>query len=410
MIKLTTNNTVEVDAAFARPPSYPMEILRAIAAAYAVPELQELSASLFRGLYSLITKIDVSDPARAIYATRFTLAKDSNTSVESISRLLRWLEKHSFITRQQKSRPGLRGSDGLIFPSKKLLKALFIGYQYPNAKPPTSPHPSFQSVRPEQTLTPPPQFNDRDTENQVRIQGKSVPADLADLVQAKHLTLGGLFKLMSIAKRHGKRLSDVVAVVRPALANARNVYSYLLSLIKQDKDYSALVKQEQDATAEQHQHTQEKALVQRKAEEWIGQCFEASEGDTSRFTRVTENGYLEVCDRATGRVTGSDWISLAFVQAVQDGRLIRAGSALAPGPVGDFDSPVSALQNINLKRQYGDPQRLAKKDSQAVRQAPASTEVSHAKVGKTPDLALKSHRSKPPSGMLEQMKALLRTC
>ncbi|WP_458764316.1 helix-turn-helix domain-containing protein [Cupriavidus basilensis] len=76
------------------------------------------------------------------------------------------------------------------------------------------------------------------------IQGKTVPADLAWLVQERQLRLSGLFLLMKLARTASQRLSDVVAATRHALAKleGKELFAYLAALVRKPVDFTHIAK------------------------------------------------------------------------------------------------------------------------------------------------------------------------
>ena len=85
-----------------------------------------------------------------------------------------------------------------------------------------------------------------------------IPADLA-VLETSGLTRFAIFKLMGVATRKGKRLSDVVkAMSRETLLGAKNLYSYMVKLLDIDRDWTTY---QAPAVA---RHEAQKAAAQRK--------------------------------------------------------------------------------------------------------------------------------------------------
>lgn len=122
------------------------------------------------------------------------------------------------------------------------------------------------------------------------LQGKTVPVDLAGLVENQGMSLFGLLQLMKLAKASGKRLSDVVQVCRAALdpLTGRELYAYLRTLIGKDCDYSHIAAQR----AEDKRKAAEAAASKKLAEEVRknhretvrGKSYVLENGNTVRFT------------------------------------------------------------------------------------------------------------------------------
>lgn len=85
-----------------------------------------------------------------------------------------------------------------------------------------------------------------------------IPADLA-ILETAGLNRFAIFKLMGVATRKGKRLSDVVkAMSRETLLGAKNLYSYMVKLLDIDRDWTTY---QAPAVA---RHEAQKAAAQRK--------------------------------------------------------------------------------------------------------------------------------------------------
>jgi hypothetical protein len=337
--------TVDVAGAAVRVPSYPLSILKGCASIDEVPEFRDLPDGFIRVVMRLVKKISVATPFQPIFARRETLARESNKSCETVGRAIRWLEENELITRQQKSRPGLRGSEALIRPTKKFITALGIGASpKPNA-PATTARPvviSDGSVsanqvnnlkrQSEETACKSDYQKKLSTEGDfvakkatgVRIDGKSLPAELVWMVSDGNLPATGVLRLMKIAKETGKRLSDVVAVAYQYLVKLRGraLFAYVSTLLRQDKDYRQIIKVQTETIATEHKAQQDRDLVARKSEEWQGRRFQAHDG---RIFTVEAKGYLQVSTGDTGRVLGGQWIDIYFVDAVIEGKLRSAG-------------------------------------------------------------------------------------
>lgn len=349
-------NTKNVDAAMAdvssRMPSYPLSILIGCAALDEVDAFHNLPDGFWRVVTRLVKKISVATPFQAIFARRDTLAKESGKSVETVGRALRWLEEEGFITRQQKARRCLRGSESHLHPTPKLIGALGIG-QKRRTTAQTAP----------QCIAAPPQvvnvvnkdLTDLSTEPAVKIDGsvsalqvhsllkkkqsdetrastsstpkprqttivdgKVIPNDLVWMSKDRGLPATGILRLMKLASQAGQRLSDIVGLCRAALAalNGKALFAYVRKLIGQDKDYSAMLRKATDDTAKEHQRRQDAELINRKTCEWRGQRYISKDQQKTWF--VGDSGF--VIQHDDGRARRMD---RAFVDAVMNGNLRR---------------------------------------------------------------------------------------
>lgn len=116
-----------------------------------------------------------------------------------------------------------------------------------------------------------------------------IPADLA-ILETAGLNRFAIFKLMGIATRKGKRLSDVVkAMSRETLLGAKNLYSYMVKLLAVDRDWTTY---QAPAVA---RHAAQKAAAQRKHD--LGAALQAITqacAVTGALTNLTRETYWKV--------------------------------------------------------------------------------------------------------------------
>jgi hypothetical protein len=420
--------------------SYPSAIARACAAIDETPAFRDLPDGYIRVVVRIVKKIRLCCLNSPIFASRGALAQESGKSLETVGRVVKWLEDRGLIHRAQKARAGLRGSTSPITPTTALLQALtLLGEASPAtsmtdlhsplggeprtadvpsapdsdapdrsiltapsaASTPTDPHhlapmaaaasalaseaqpsvvPStapvvtppasasadatavasdcmgvFPSVPPvpcalKPLIAPIPAvvafgplttgnpvrgtasavridaskstLPQQSKENQpawpapfVKIDGCTVPSELAWLITRNALKATGVLALMKLAGSRKQRLSDIVAASRKYLEGLtdRSLFAYLRKLVMQDRDYRALV--EEDVKA--HQASQDKARLGRKAVELEGRAFKTRDGRIELFVKA--NGLLHQVapDRAGYRP-----MDQAFLDAIEDGRLV----------------------------------------------------------------------------------------
>lgn len=332
-----------------RVPSYPMSILRGCASIDEVDAFKELPDGFIRVVMRLIKKIDVTSPEKAIFARRETLAREAGKSCETVGRALRWLEDQGFIYRKQVTRKFLRGSDSHIHPTRKMIEALGFGHQktkpapvnkidkrqeFNKGAPAVNSEGSLsafqnlninihkQSGKPGETVdklsTKPKPTQPR--KGVVKIQGKSLPEDLAWLVNKGRLKATAVLKLMKLARNSGKLLSDVVIVTQQYLQalQGHELFAYVRSLIQQNKDYQYIAKQMQNTATAESLKTQEQELVTRKSYEWAGRKLKNPL--TDRHYLVDKNGFVYAFEK--NKEIGSLQINLKFINDVQEGRLV----------------------------------------------------------------------------------------
>ena len=108
------------------PTIYPSAIARACSVIDESPVFRDLPDGYIRVLIRIVKKIRLSCPRSAIFASRETLAQESGKSVETVGRVVKWMEDRGLIQRTQKARAGLRGSTSPITPTVGLLQALAL--------------------------------------------------------------------------------------------------------------------------------------------------------------------------------------------------------------------------------------------------------------------------------------------
>lgn len=89
-----------------------------------------------------------------------------------------------------------------------------------------------------------------------------IPEDLVWLTQAG-LTHPQVFKLMGEARKHGKRLSDIAAVIRSATSGitGHRLYAYVLKICHIEKDFSAINKAKEERRALELEKTETQAFI-----------------------------------------------------------------------------------------------------------------------------------------------------
>lgn len=324
-----------------RVPSYPMSILRGCASIDEGDAFKDLPDGFIRVVMRLVKKIDVMTPDKAIFARRETLAREAGKSCETVGRALRWLEEQGFISRKQVTRKGLKGSDAHIRPTPKMIEALGFCHRKTNSKaetPPTNSHlePAVNndgSISALQKHSINKQSDEpvvqklstnvdpvRPVKKTVKVQGRSLPVDLAWLVTEGQLKATGVLRLMTLAKQSGKLLSDVVTVSKCYLQKlaGNDLFAYVRSLLKQDKDFKRIIENETNEAEDRFLKTQRKELIARKAQEWVGRRFREKQG--VRVYLVEKGGNLAVSEN--GKSIGVNWVNGDFVDAVQEGRLL----------------------------------------------------------------------------------------
>lgn len=292
--------------------TYPGAISRACAALDEIPEFRAMPDGYLRVVLRIIKKINLARFSSPIVASRSTLAAESGKSTETVGRVLRWLEDKELIQRQQKARPGLRGSESPIVPTAKLLDALQLTGQANVHK--SSPSPvsadGSKSVPPKQSFG----KQHAGRASFARIDGKTLPADLAVLCQ-QGLKATGILALMSEARKAGKRLSDIVQATQQYIAglSGRDLYAYLRALIAKDRDYARQVCEtaKNQAAEQQRQHLSEKAEAMR------GRKYQTRDGRMR--IEILGNALVSVTEQ--GRGAYSSRFDQSWLDAIEAGKL-----------------------------------------------------------------------------------------
>lgn len=335
---------------------YPSAIARACSILDESPLFKDLPDTYLRVVIRIIKKISLNCLKKPIVASRATLSLESGKSVETVGRVVKWLEERGLIERTQRPRAGLRGSSSPITPTEKLLEVLTLRIAVTEqAKPvedapppvdnsisvkPVPPRTGGQShvqsdgsisTRQEQSKeNQPGHFVPKASSVDKNGQQKNtrafetdrgpvfIPMDLSWMVEKAGLRATAVLKLMQYARGQQKRLSDVVQVTRKYLENLKDksLFAYLHKLLKEDRDFSAVAHKEQKT----HQEEQEKARLEQKAIELEGRSFKSRDGKLR--INVRANGRLEFI--RAGVMMGSSPMlkNPDFLRAIDEGRLM----------------------------------------------------------------------------------------
>lgn len=302
-------------------PRYPWTICHAVAKVFDIAELMELSDSCRHVLVSLIKKVDQNHGRSPIYARRETIANEVGKSVETVYRALRELETKQYIEarEQQKDRYG-KLTDSLIVFSKQLCDLLDL---------PSSP--SVKSDRPYNQRSSlqylHKQSNEAVDKNKLKPKlpaqpaaKKGLPEDLAILVQ-QGLSQPAVFKLMGMATRAGKRLSEVVAYAKLHLSKytSHGLYGFLVKLIQRNIDYAYIASQQREKEV---MKCQAKA-IQVKSSELRGKTFVSTSRSDVRYQIDRANPmylYVFVAQGDKWKDRGQQAVSSDFMEGIESGR------------------------------------------------------------------------------------------
>jgi len=300
---------------------YPSAIARACSALDEAALFRDLPDGYFRVLIRIVKKINLARLLAPIVASRATLAKESGKSVETVHRVVKWLEERGLVQRSQKARAGLRGSSSPLVPTSTLLDALQLinapaspadkARQGPNSSL-TLPIHGSEKKEAEAPLANTPLV--RTASAFVQFDSMKLPADLAWLVKDQGLKASGVLDLMKRARLAQQRLSDVVLATRHYLTGlqGRALYAYLRALLGKGRDFAQKVQSNVGEIKEQ----EAREHLRRKAQALAGRQF--ANRDASVHVLVDESGML--LETRQGRMAARAMCQ-SFLDAIEAGRL-----------------------------------------------------------------------------------------
>ena len=299
------------------PTVYPSMIARACSALDESPLFRDMPDGYLRVIFRLIKKINLSRLNSPIVASRSTIAQEAGKSVETVHRVIKWLEDRGLIERVQKARAGLKGSSSPLIPTPKLLEALLLTDNSHAGKPPAVP------PAPRAACVAPTSHAPATTQDRARFEtfGKlKLPSDLAWLVREQGLPGTGVLRLMKLAKQSQQRLSDVVDATRKYLEplEGRRLYAYLRALLDSKRDFTPRAQAAQSEAL----LDQQRSYLQEKAAAFAGQTFQSR--DASLVVTVDACGML--LEERAGRRAARP-ICQSFLDAIVAGRLIARRDA-----------------------------------------------------------------------------------
>jgi DNA-binding transcriptional regulator YhcF (GntR family) len=295
---------------------YPSLISRACAALDESPVFKDVPDGYLRVILRIVKKINLKRLNSPILASRATLAEESGKSVETVHRVVRWLEERGLVEREQRARPELRGSSSPLMPTKQLLDALLLSEAarasvdeaHPNtgAKASTAKPTSVANKSPARAASPAAAFE--------RVGKVRLPSDLAWLVKEQGMNCSGVLHLMKLAGQAKQRLSTVVAATRKYLEGleGRELYAYIRALLGKGKDFGYRATEETREAAE----LEEREYLKQKAQALAGRTFQNR--DQRLVVTVDESGIL--IEMRNGQRAARPFCR-SFVEAIEAGRL-----------------------------------------------------------------------------------------
>ena len=296
--------------------------------------LQDLNPNLRWALSVLLRRVSAVNGKDIFWVKRENFAKLLGASQASVYRILGALEDAGLLQRvaQKRSAEGafsvgeLKLSEGLcnllgltlehrdestLYTRKKMHRLSVVKdgiYNQENTQ--------FSSKKQSETES---------SENRPMKPKQTIPPDLAVLVD-QGLTFPQVFKLMSVASKNGKRLSDIVAVCKSQLQKlSRNdLFAYVRKLTTAEKDF-AYVREKSEVQvmkneAEQKALDEVLALQSKYAGRWFAQGAETAFSCESNgmFSVYRKSGNRWGCVGATaGDATLNIWSRIKNCQIVE---------------------------------------------------------------------------------------------
>ena len=295
---------------------YPSLISRACAALDESPVFKDVPDGYLRVILRIVKKINLKRLNSPILASRATLAEESGKSVETVHRVVRWLEERGLVEREQRARPELRGSTSPLVPTKQLLDALLLSEAARASVDESNPNTGTKAstAKPSSAANKSPARAAGTAAAFERVGKVRLPADLVWLVKEQGLNCSGVLHLMKLAGQVKQRLSTVVAATRKYLEGlqGRELYAYLRALLGKGKDFGYRAAEETREAADQ----EEREYLKQKAHALAGRTFQNR--DQSLVVTVDESGIL--IETRNGQRAARPFCR-SFVEAIESGRL-----------------------------------------------------------------------------------------
>jgi hypothetical protein len=305
-------------------------------AAHRASHLSVLPSRARALLAALARTVDAHRPFAAIFARRELLTGRALQSMRTFYRSLDDLEAAGLIDRAPQRRHGEAGLFGRAYLHLTHKAAELLGlvqatvgdnHAAANTVDAVEADDAPVLVQPSATLADRAIYKDLFPQKQKRQPGR-VPADLERL-RALGFREFLIFKLMSEARQHGKRLSDVVEACWRHLASARHPINYLRALLKSTADFAFQIQTRQRADDDTRKEETRRAEADACALTHAGRVFFDASG--SRRIEVSEDGARLTVAHAgeTALRHSTDGWKVHFAQALASGRLRSASPQLA---------------------------------------------------------------------------------
>ncbi|MEM5440133.1 hypothetical protein [Paraburkholderia diazotrophica] len=271
------------ESSSADPNTLPGKIANALVLVYEGLKETDLSESHRRVLACLIRfGVNLNDPSRSIFIKKSSIALKIGVNEATVYRGLSALETAGIIERDDQGRKGraVKAIATIRLTASALVRFGFFAAPRqstgdPRAEAQRDGDPQAEA-RHHGDLAPVQDVNNAPKQSSLKkqptrepfckIDGKTVPSDLAWLHAQNGLSLSGIFKLMANAKKAGTKLSHVVTHCAQSLTglSGRELFAYLSSVIAQPIDFERIAhaKREQALAREEARAESERLEAQ----------------------------------------------------------------------------------------------------------------------------------------------------
>ncbi|KAI3593237.1 hypothetical protein D9X30_1786 [Cupriavidus sp. U2] len=317
--------------AIARPSTLPLALIEARAAVFDPLNCLDLGTTARRVLFGILRFFNLTRPSSSIWPRRDLLRAESLLNSESsLYRGLADLERHGYVVREQIriARSGRFHVSPVRLTEKAQILLGLVGRSSKEDR-------RQKVIHKEPSLTMEDGQYKEHTNEQKSLQNSfaseppagidsvsKVPLSLAWLLKLG-LTARAVFSLMSIAKRHGKRLEAIVTAFRERLStlSGREAYAYIRSLAGKALDFAAI--------ASGKEATTRAATEAQSAKNLLNSILAKSHGLTVVRRDGTSLGRIDAHAQVVMGRDGSLPLNLRFALAVQKGQVSIQRSSLA---------------------------------------------------------------------------------
>lgn len=286
---------------------YPAMIMRACALIHEHQTFRSMPGEFGAILDRLIKLVDCNDIRKGIFARRETLAKMAGRSMNQVKRALAWLEANGVITRNKRAHAGNRGSTSDIYFTPRVLDMLQLSVPTPSELKPGVVKPV---IKREVLETGEVKYSRAPW---VKVGKVRLPADLTGLVTHGGITGPGVLRLMALARKFGKSLSDVLAACQKRFKEiemagrslaGRSLFVYLKKAATGERRSEADIAKDLAAQAEAERVHQAKLAQEHKRRK-----AEAEADKLVGQANLSKGALIKSLSRARLEQLLADWVS-----------------------------------------------------------------------------------------------------